>query len=454
MQINQNIAAMNAQRNLMHTQGQLDSSLEKLSSGFQINRAADDAAGLVNSENLRAQIGGLGEAQSNAQDAISMIQTAEGAQTEVHASLQRMRDLVVDSGNLGTNDREALEANQNEIDELISELDRISEQTQFGTQTILEGGTVWAEDSEGEAVTVDGDIAGAGDAGELFDNLADQLDTAEDLDSLGGLSFLASDASGNDVLENIQVDLSEISTDFAGTLSDGTGTINLDAVDGSSLTISSAVGDNVSTGQREAAEDAIEATITDALDAVRFDDGSRLSDYVSVESVTASAYDDGAGDITVEFSDVETAPQQGVGIGVVDPDSSAEFAFQVGANEDQRVSAHVDGVSAEQLGVDDIDVVNDGEAGIDNALADLDDAISRVSDNRGELGALQNRMEATTRNLGVAEENLQAAESRIRDTDMADEMVEFTRHEILQQAGTSMLAQANQVPQSVLGLLQ
>jgi len=447
MQINQNIAAMNAQRNLMHTQGQLDSSLEKLSSGFRINRAADDAAGLVNSENLRAQIGGLGQAQSNAQDAISMIQTAEGAQTEVHASLQRMRDLVVDSGNLGTNDQEALQANQSEIDQLVAELDRISEQTQFGTQTILEGGTVWAEDGSGDAVTVDGSVAGAGDAEALFGALDTVLGQDDDNLQLDGLSFLGS--SPSDLLQDIEVDLSEITTDI-----DGDGVVAVDLTDTSdgTLTLSDEVDADLTTAQVDAAEEAIAATIGEALDAVRFDDNTQLSDYVSVDSVTVESGENG--DITVAFSDVETAPQQGVGVGVVDPDSSAEFVFQVGANAGQRVSAHVGGVSAEQLGVDDIDVVNGGETGIDNALAELDNAISTVSENRGELGALQNRMEATTRNLGVAQENLQAAESRIRDTDMASEMVEFTRHQILQQAGTSMLAQANMVPQSVLGLLQ
>ena len=272
MQNNQNIAAMNAQRNLMHTQGQLSSSLEKLSSGFRINRAADDAAGLVNSENLRAQIGGLGEAQRNAQDGISMIQTAEGALDEMHASLQRIRDLVVDSQN-GTNDDEAIDANQAEVDALIEEIERIATDTQFGTQTLFDG-------------TFDGE---------------------------------------------------------------------------------------------------------DAL------------------------------------------------------------TLQVGANDGQTID-----VELANLTEGDVELDSDGDFNVDGdgAIAAVDAAITAVSDQRGALGAVQNRLEATVRNLGVAQENLQAAESRIRDTDMASEMVEFTRHQILQQAGTAMLAQANMVPQSVLGLLQ
>jgi flagellin len=146
MRINQNITAFNAYRNLSQTQNQLSSSLEKLSSGFRINRAADDAAGLVNSENLRAQIGGLKVATRNAQDAISLVQTAEGAQTEVHSILQRMRDLVVQSGNLGTNDEPGAEGEPAEINELRNELNRIADQTQFGTKQILAGRARTARD--------------------------------------------------------------------------------------------------------------------------------------------------------------------------------------------------------------------------------------------------------------------------------------------------------------------
>ena len=275
MRINQNIAAFNAYRNLNQTQNQLSSSLEKLSSGFRINRAADDASGLVNSENLRAQIGGLKVATRNAQDAISLVQTAEGAQTEVHSILQRMRDLTVQSGNLGTNDQAALDANQAEVDALAEELDRIASQTQFGTKTILDG----------------------------------------------------------------------------------------------------------------------------------------------------------------------------------DSGAAKTFAFQVGANAGQRVTVDVDAVDSASLGVDALVVDDNDAASIDAALDALDAAISDVSENRANLGAFQNRMESTIRNVSVAVENLSAAESRIRDTDMASEMVEFTRSQILSQAGTAMLAQANMVPQSVLSLL-
>jgi flagellin len=296
MRINQNIAAFNAYRNLNVTSGQQAKSLEKLSSGFRINRAADDAAGLVNSENLRAQIGGLKVATRNAQDAISLVQTAEGAQTEVHSILQRMRDLTVQTGNTGTNDDASVAANQAEIDQLKEELTRIASQTQFGTKKILDGGV---------------------------DNM-------------------------------------------------GARTVNLD------------------------------------------------------------------------------------------------LTFQVGANAGQTVEISINAVRATDLGttasakfasVDAIDLEASAAAGtldadVAEALNVLDEAISGVSANRADLGAFQNRMESTIRNVSVATENLQAAESRIRDTDMAAEMVSFTRSQIMQQAGTAMLAQANQVPQSVLSLLR
>jgi len=329
MRINQNIAAFNAYRNLNETQNQLSSSLEKLSSGFRINRAADDAAGLVNSENLRAQIGGLKVATRNAQDAISLVQTAEGAQTEVHSILQRMRDLAVQSANEGANDTASLNANQAEIDELKSELNRIAGQTQYGTETILGG----------------------------------QIQTA-----------------------------------------------NTNAA-------------NVSTGN-----------------------------YVEVggEWLRATVSSAGAGEILV--GNVSTGDSfRAVDSGTATTNLSNDFKFQVGANEGQTVEAGTRGVFAFDLGVQDLDVTAEGDAG--DAITKIDEAISSVSENRAELGAFQNRMESTIRNVSVAVENLSAAESRIRDTDMADEMVNFTRNQILSQAGTAMLAQANMVPQSVLSLL-
>lgn len=278
MRINQNIAAFNSYRNLSNTQNQLGSSLEKLSSGFRINRAADDAAGLTKSEGLRAEIRGTNQAVRNAQDGISLVQTAEGALNEVHSILQRMRELAVDAANTATTDGVAQQA---EITELQAELTAIGTRTEFSGQAVFNGTerTFQVGANNGDIMTV------------TIGNLA-----------AGGVGNL----------------------DLAG-----------------------------------------------------------------------------------------------------DPDP--------------------DGVSVAGINL---------STGAAAAIETLDAAIASVSSERSSLGAKQNRLEHTIANLQVASENLSASESRIRDTDMAQEMVRFTRNQIMQQAGTAMLAQANQAPQSVLSLLR
>ncbi|MEX2658105.1 MAG: flagellin [Acidimicrobiales bacterium] len=273
MRINQNITAMNAYRNLSVTQGQQSKSLERLSSGFRINRAADDAAGLAISEKLRSQVKGLNTAVANAQNGVSLIQTAEGALNESHAILQRMRELAVQSAN-DTNTADDRVQIGKEVDALKAELTRIGNNTEFNGQTLLDGS-------------------------------------------------------------------------FSGTL-------------------------------------------------------------------------------------------------------------QIGANAGQTLNVTASDMRATALGdttkIDAIDVTT--QTGASSAITSLDAAIEQVSGQRADLGAVQNRLEHTINNLNVASENLAASESRIRDTDMAKEMLAFTRAQILSQAGTAMLAQANQVPQGVLQLLQ
>jgi flagellin len=390
MRINQNIAAFNAYRNLSVTSNQQAKSLEKLSSGFRINRAADDASGLVNSENLRAQIGGLKVATRNAQDAISLVQTAEGAQTEVHTILQRMRDLAVQSANEGANDTAALEANQSEIDQLKSELSRIAGQTQFGTKAILTG-----EATEVDQATIDA-------------------------------------ATGGDLVTALK----GLDADFNTTLT---------ALEG-----------DVDTATSQAEVDAADAAINEFFASVNVAGGKTLADYATADS-TYSFGAGAAGDPNVNTVAYTLGSDDFAGGEDIYFGGEQSFTFQVGANSGQNVTVGVASVFASQLGTDTdkvsgLDVTVDG--GADAALDVLDAAISQVSDNRATLGAFQNRMESTIRNVSVATENLQAAESRIRDVDMAEEMVNFTRHQIMQQAGTAMLAQANQVPQSVLSLLR
>ena len=272
MRINQNIAAMNAYRNLSVTQGQQSKSLERLSSGFRINRAADDAAGLAISEKLRSQVSGLNQAVSNAQNGVSLIQTAEGALNETHAILQRVRELAVQSANDTNTDADRVQI-QKEVTQLQEELTRISDSTEFNGKKLLDG------------------------------------------------------------------------------------------------------------------------TYTGQL-------------------------------------------------------------FQIGANEGQTLSVTIADTDATALAVDAAAVDVSTQAGASAAITAVDAAINTVSGTRADLGAVQNRLEHTINNLSVASENLAASESRIRDTDMAAEMMDFTRAQILSQAGTAMLAQANQMPQTVLQLLR
>ncbi|AOM81906.1 flagellin N-terminal helical domain-containing protein [Salisediminibacterium beveridgei] len=344
MIINNNIPAMNTHRQMGVNQQNMQSSMEKLSSGMQINRAGDDAAGLSISEKMRAQINGLDQASTNAQDSISLIQTAEGALDETHSILQRMRELAVQSANdtnVDEGDREAIQA---EVDQLAEEVTRISENTEFNTQSLVDG------------------------------------------------SFEGTFHIGANAEQNIELSIGDMG---AETLSVGENLI----VDGDNLSVINEDGD---------AGDPVYSFVEEDTDA------GITAGYYAVDDI------DGDGDTIEEGA----APR-----------ITVDDAFDV---DDEKVS----------LG---INVSTQEEA--DSAITTINDAITSVSEQRSDLGATQNRLEHTISNLDNASENLSAAESRIRDVDMAAEMMEMTRSNILSQASQSMLAQANQQPQSVLQLL-
>jgi flagellin len=399
LRINQNIAAQNAYRNLSVTDGQMAKSLEKLSSGFRINRAADDAAGLSISEGLRAQVGGLKVAVRNAQDGISVVQTAEGALTEVHSILQRMRDLAVQSNNAGSSDAEARGAAQKEFDQLNKELDRIGSTTSFGKSKLLDGsfGTSY-------------ELAGAKTAGGLPALVVGSGNWAFEVSSIGGKTQTPAIA----VSVN-QVASGSNAGDVAAEMNKG---------------------------------------LKAALQTAGFE-GNEIS-------VTADIAQDGTGftykvNGTGAFTLADTAGAEMVALGLtVGAASTAPSGnsgqFQIGANSGENLKIAIGKIStgATSLNTTGLDLV----ANADTAIKRLDSAIKSVSDQRATLGAYQNRFEHTINNLNVAVENLSASESRVRDTDMAQEMVSFTRAQILSQAGTSMLAQANQAPQGVLSLLR
>jgi flagellin len=362
LRINQNISALIANRNLAATNDNISKSLEKLSSGLRINRAADDAAGLGISEKIRAQIGGITQAQRNAQDGISLIQTAEGALQESSSILIRMRELAVQAanGSITDSDRDNIEA---EVSQLLTEIDRISETTEFNTKSLLSGIMVEAGISFTTPLTgITATIANASNiVNAEYTVLVTNTSSSIDYTILNGTVVVASGA-------------------------DATGTITA-TVNGIQFTIAS----NTITGNAK---------------------------LLATAAGTASQ----------------------------------EFSFHIGANADQTTQFAIQAMDTKSLGIDVIDVST--VAGANLALGLIDTAITTVSSQRSTLGAAQNRLEHTINNLNVASENLSASESRIRDVDMAYEMTNYTKNQIMLQAGIAMLAQANVSPQMVLQLLQ
>jgi flagellin len=396
LRINQNIAAMNAYRNLSVNDGSMSKSLEKLSSGFRINRAADDAAGLSISEGLRAQTGGLKVAVRNAQDGISVVQTAEGALTETHSLLQRMRDLAVQASNTGGNDTDARDAIKTEVDQITNEINRIGNATKYGANNLLDGTAV-----NGLKFQIGSQ---SGLTNQLSVEIGDMRASALNLQGTGAVAQGANTAGA--VMSTV---------DF--------GTVDFD--NGSGTTTSKAVS-LVSTAD----------TSTAAGRAQFQDDVQDAFDTAFGQGVVRATVAQGtaATDFTLKLETVSTQAGANITIGTAAAGVAAAAGTAATGGTSQSIS----------------DVILSGDPA---AITTIDAAITTVSGQRAKLGAYQNRLEHTINNLNVAVENLSASESRIRDTDMAQEMVSFTRSQILSQAGTSMLAQANQAPQSVLKLL-
>ena len=386
MRIQHNIMAMNAYRNYTGNTSALSKNLEKLSSGYKINRAGDDAAGLAISEKMRAQITGLNKAQDNAKDGISLIQTAEGALTEVHDMLNRMYELAEQSAN-GTYDGTDREQLQKEVDALNSEIDRIANTSNFNGIALLDG-------TQNTAASVKGTFG-----------------TTE-------LTF-----SGE---KDLKVKMSAKATVSAGTIKvtfkdSGSAEIVLGSKAGGSYT----------------AEE-IQNAIRNAARADKT--GAKFTSF----TVKGSAVKLASNASTTMAS--QTLASTGGGKG--------GLKLQIGADAtaDNQLTVNIADCHAAALGVDSLAIDSQEEAL--KSLTKISKAINTVSDVRGGLGAAQNRLDHTIKNLSVMEENIQDAESSIRDTDVADEMMAYTKNNILIQSAQAMLAQANQVPQGVLQLLQ
>jgi len=417
MIINNNIPALNTYRQLGINQNSVQKSMEKLSSGLRINKAGDDAAGLAISEKMRGQIRGLDQASRNASDGISLIQTAEGGLNESHSILQRMRELAVQASNDSNTAGDRKEI-QKEIGQLTEELDRIGNNTEFNTQKLLDGSISDAtveqatKISSNEAFTTDGTTAATGAA--LL---------------VGGLQ----DGNGNDL--GLQVgDTLSIELTVNGTLE----TASVASIDANSNidALLTAIGgmDGVAS-----------AAITDGKLVVTGNDG--VQNAITSLNIQASDADGNTRTAFNNFSNDLSETQS-----AQDTSTNDTRVFHIGSNSNQNIKLGISDMRANALGVGGINVEN--QTGANSAIKVINSAIEKVSAQRSDLGSVQNRLEHTISNLDNSSENLSAAESRIRDVDMAKEMMEMTRANILSQASQSMLAQAQQQPQSVLQLLQ
>ncbi len=457
MVVQHNLTAMNSNRMLGLTTASQAKSTEKLSSGYKINRAADDAAGLSISEKMRKQIRGLTQASSNAQDGISTVQTAEGALNEVQDMLQRMNELAVKSAN-GTNSETDRSYIQNEIDQLVTEIDRVSVTTKFNETYLLKGnaeGTVGANNKQvavvGQNATLtEGMKVNAGDV---------TLGTVSAKITNGGLATAPTIADSN-ALKNSAV---ATALDNAAT-----GTIDL-TYSKDTKTWAITGGGSLTTDQLKSA--GFNVSVTDADDGKKFTLTKTLeaNDKLADSGVTYDATAVTAANLgSVKFgSDVKATIK-------VDADNVASIEaydanyvpdalkldLHVGADStsNNKISLEIQSMSAKGIGLLDANgelrVDGKDSTNADKAIDTIANAIQRVSTQRSALGAVQNRLEHTINNLDNVVENTTSAESAIRDTDMATEMVKYSNNNILSQAGQAMLAQANQSNQGVLSLLQ
>ena len=503
MVVQHNMQAANANRMLNVTTSAQSKSTEKLSSGYRINRAADDAAGLTISEKMRKQIKGLDRASTNAEDGVSSVQTAEGALTEVHSMLQRMNELATQAAN-GTNSKDSdRQAIQDEIDQLTTEIDRVSETTKFNETYLLKG--------DAGTKTINMKAHDAGLKGTLTDNgdgtatfVMDALNAGDKV-SIGGKTYtIGSDEAkvdawftDNGITDAANATVKVNGTEYKYTVgiakddAQDKGTVEAgwyantipDAPNGKD-TVTSPVYANV-----DAIKDAVKAgakaefggkTITALNDTKNNLTGVAEQDGISDTDATVisknKAYELASKELLKANQIGDTEHQAKVGVGDVNTEvdltngtgtfkiqtgqaqvaNTLSFSLHVGSDADMtnKIQVNIDSMDSASLGIKGINVKDDSGNAATYAIDAISDAISKVSSQRSSLGAVQNRLEHTINNLDNVVENTTTAESRIRDTDMASEMVNYSKNNILAQAGQSMLAQANQSNQGVLSLLQ
>ena len=469
MVVQHNLSAMNANRMLGITTGSLAKSTEKLSSGYKVNRAADDAAGLAISEKMRKQIRGLDQASANAEDGISAVQTAEGALTEVHDMLQRMNELAVKAANgtMSTDDRQTV---QDEVEQLLTEIDRVAETTKFNELYMLKGDTsdktvkLSAKDAglDGKLVT------GANSATFTINTLK-----LGDSVSIGGKTYTIGDAKAKNVADSVaaltmatgsQVTLNGVQYTIVDTEPEEDEAKNLitkdtieKRINGGKLTSVKFNGKtyNVITDNAGGAADGIDDNESSIITA------DKAYEYMAKELALANNVGANKTQISINAKDNKQVIRDKDTVQFVFNRAEAttkedlNFSLHVGADADMtnKISVKVASLDTTGLGIYGLNVKDKTGMSATYAIDSIADAIAKVSAQRSSLGAIQNRLEHTINNLDNVVENTTAAESQIRDTDMAEEMVKYSKNNILQQAGQSMLAQANQSNQGVLSLL-
>ena len=491
MRINHNISALKANTQLKRTNSALEQSIERLSSGFRINRAADDAAGMAISEKMKTQIRGLEQASRNASDGISVIQTAEGALSEVEAMLQRMRELSVQAAN-GTNTEQDREAIQAEIDQLNEEIDRISETTEFNTKKLLNGevdrksyssttkvnlvslsdyvsskdyevtvnevGTTAYVTSKGVTDTV----VPAGAGGKLCINgedilieegqsLAEVYTALRDLGEAVNVEVFAGEVGADGAPETVDLD-KDAKLTFMATDAGSARSVEIFCDNDKLLTFLGLEDLGALETNEALTGTAIRVKGTDAKITLNTDKTTsscfEKTATVAADGNKVTITDKNGLEMVIKI-DADTPKDQVATITVLD---EGPIVLQVGANERQTVTISIPKVTAETLGTEKVNVKTSEGAG--DAIAALDKAINKVSAIRAKLGAYENRLDHAITNVDISNENLTEALSRIEDLDMATEMSNYTQKNVLSQAGTSMLAQANQQPQTILSLLQ
>ncbi|HDK7174942.1 TPA: flagellin [Clostridium botulinum] len=454
MIINHNLNAMNAHRQMGVNTGNAGKSMEKLSSGLRINRAGDDAAGLAISEKMRGQIRGLNQAGRNAQDGISLIQTAEGNLSETQSILQRMRELAVQSAN-DTNNESDRGQIQKEINQLKSEIDRIGNTTEFNTKKLLNGETD-VKATLGDSVKDLINVTGSSDKTKVDTSFA--IKKIEEATAATVDVTLTGDKSNeitiNDKKATLDLtgitDLTKVTEDQINAALKKAGIDNVTAKYDGTKKITFTANELGSKAKLEVtAKEATADTVTEGKDAkITLADGKTT---LTGKGNTIEVKDEivGAEGLTIDILKATTADVTTNNTVKID---SVGANLQIGANEGQNIALSIGDMRAKALGIDNINVEDAKSA--DKAVTTIQKAIDKVSTERSKLGAYQNRLEHTINNLNTSSENLQASESRVRDVDMAKEMMNFSKNNILQQAAQAMLAQANQQPQGVLQLLR